>query len=696
MKHDIEIVAADVIVAGTGSAGFCAADRLSMLGVKNLLMITDKIHAGTSRNAGSDKQTYYKLTLAGGEPDSVRDMAETLFSGGAMDGDVALAEAAWSTRAFYHLVEAGVGFPHNRYGEYVGYKTDHDPRQRATSAGPYTSKSMVEHLEARVRAAGVTIMEGCRIVDLIVDDGRIRGLLCWAIEEARFQLFQCDYLVYATGGPAGIYADSVYPHGQWGAQGAALRAGARGKNLTEWQFGMASLTPRWNVSGSYMQVIPRFISTEPDGSDEREFLLEAVGAGDLGSLIFLKGYQWPFDVRKARGGSSLIDLLVYRETVMRSRRVFLDFTRNFTGYDPTCLSEEASRYLAQTGAAGLNTPVGRLRAMNDPAYWFYREKGVDLEKTLLQIAVCAQHNNGGLEVDSWWQSTIAGLFPVGEAAGAHGVYRPGGAALNSGQVGATRAAVCIARDLDQRRRRDDAVPHRPSRTDFTGTREHMIGSDSGEPVSFTDLAEPVVDRADSFLQKAIRTPIAVPQAGSGCETAHDGTGEDSDQVAVGDRLARAMRLMSDNAGLVRTPEGIRTARADAEAQWESLESRSVPADSGSRKSLDRLFLLRDVLSAQVVYLAAMEDYIRHGGHSRGSVLYTDPDGDLPNLPGRPPLGLPESFRFILDNGELDDVVQEVHWDGRTTPTFDWRSRRPLPDDDQVFESVWKNYRDWSS
>ena len=69
---------------------------------------------GTSRNTGSDKQTYYKLTLSGGDPDSVRDMADTLFSGEAVDGDVALCEAALSAQCFLHLVELGVPFPRNR------------------------------------------------------------------------------------------------------------------------------------------------------------------------------------------------------------------------------------------------------------------------------------------------------------------------------------------------------------------------------------------------------------------------------------------------------------------------------------------------------------------------------------------------------------------------------------------------------
>ena len=57
------------------------------------------------------------------------------------------------------------------------------------------------------------------------------------------------------------------------ATGLALEAGVKGKNLTEWQYGLASTRPRWNVSGTYMQVLPRVYSAEPDGSDPREFLM---------------------------------------------------------------------------------------------------------------------------------------------------------------------------------------------------------------------------------------------------------------------------------------------------------------------------------------------------------------------------------------------------------------------------------------
>ena len=47
-------------------------------------------------------------------------MAETLFAGRCVDGDIALCEAALSTQYFLKLVELGVPFPRNRYGEYIG------------------------------------------------------------------------------------------------------------------------------------------------------------------------------------------------------------------------------------------------------------------------------------------------------------------------------------------------------------------------------------------------------------------------------------------------------------------------------------------------------------------------------------------------------------------------------------------------
>ncbi|MBE6593625.1 MAG: FAD-binding protein [Ruminococcaceae bacterium] len=429
----------DTLVIGTGCAGYGAAERLHAFGVRDVAIITEGRYMGTSRNTGSDKQTYYKLSLCGADGDSVREMADTLYSGGGVMGEHALCEAAYSTRCFMHLCELGVPFPANEYGEYAGYKTDHDPRSRATSCGPLTSKYMTEALERAVLERGIEIIDLERVVKILTKDSKVCGVVSVNAATGKFSTIGCSNVVLATGGPAGIYKNTVYPESQHGATGLAVDAGAALSNMEEWQYGIASIAFRWNLSGTYQQVIPRYFSIGEDGV-EREFLFEELGA-EAYDAVFLKGYQWPFDTRKTEG-SSRVDLLVAKE-IKRGRRVFMDFTKNPEGLVLEALSDESRGYLERSEAL-FGRPIERLDKMNRGAIELYASHGIDLWTEPLEIAVCAQHCNGGVAVDAHWQSTVEGLYAVGEAAGTFGVYRPGGSALNSTQVGALRAAEHIA------------------------------------------------------------------------------------------------------------------------------------------------------------------------------------------------------------------------------------------------------------
>ncbi len=642
--YRLPVYSLHTVVVGTGAAGYNAADRLYAYGHRDIVMVTEHRLAGTSRNTGSDKQTYYKLTMAGGEPDSVRDMAETLFGGGCTDGDLALCEAALSAQCFLKLAELGVPFPQNRYGEYTGYKTDHDPKQRATSAGPYTSKMMTERLEAAVIAKGIRIFDHMQVIRVLTDGKRAVGLLCLHTGHAgdprdAFTLFNCRSIVFATGGPAGMYRDSAYPHGHSGATGVALEAGVTGKNLTEWQFGLASLHPRWNVSGTYMQALPGMVSVGENG-DEREFLADYFpDAGSMLSAVFSKGYQWPFDVRKVRGGSSLIDMLVYLETE-KGRRVYLDFRQNPGGgeVDFTALSAPAHAYLKAAGAC-FGTPVERLLHMNRPAVDYYRDKGVNLYTDRLEIALCAQHNNGGLGVDCWWQTNVEGFFAVGEASASHGVYRPGGSALNAGQVGGTRAARYIAA------RRNEA----PLLKDVFET---LVVSQVTEMLA-------VADR----LQAGAETP---------------GNARDAAEA-----LAAAAARMSRAGGAIRDANSIQNALRQTS---EELAAFPQGLRGGGPQSLAQAYRLRDILICQQVYLSAMDNFLACGGGSRGSALYSDLAGDKPHEK------LPDMLRFSAEDQGHMRMVQEVTHDHGVN-TFTWRGVRPIPDDDSVFETVWREYRE---
>lgn len=633
MKHEIYEAEVKNLVVGTGSAGFSAALRLYQLGERDTAILSAGINAGTSRNTGSDKQTYYKLSLAGGDLDSVLAMTEELFAGGCVDGDMALCEAALSPRCFYNLVELGVPFPCNEFGEYMGYKTDHDRGRRATSVGPYTSKIMTEHLEQAVVDKAIPLFDKHQLIRILTMEKKVRGVLCLDTEKSQpaYRIIWCENLILATGGPAAIYQDSVYPISQTGASGLAFEAGVRGKNLTEWQFGMASVAPRWNVSGTYMQVLPRFVSTDAEGGDECEFLLDYFDdTAQMMSLVFLKGYQWPFDTAKIYGGSSLIDLLVYRETMLRGRRVFLDFRENpgQAAIDFSTLSDEARDYLERAGACH-GTPIERLAQMNAPAIDFYRDKGIDLYTERLEIAVCAQHNNGGLATDAHWETDVAGLYAVGEVCGSHGVTRPGGTALNAGQVGALRAAEAIVYGQNN-------------------------GARSGEE-----------DREKCRAQAKERIQWATEAQG---------------EKSIDDAMRQAAKRMSRYGGMIRNEKDIAAALGETEDELRNLTS-SVAADdlSGFHHLYDQLFTQR-------IYLSAMLDYLQQGGGSRGSALYTDPCGE------KPAADLPELFTCRLDRGEHSDMIQEVAFQEEGYD-INWRPVRPIPQLDYFFETQWQAYRE---
>ncbi len=638
--NDINVkrITLDALVIGTGAAGYNAALRLDDYGVRDVAIVTEGIKMGTSRNTGSDKQTYYKMNLCADYPDSPKAMAQDFFNGKCVDGDIAYAEAALSVMSFLHLCELGVEFPVNRYGEYVGYKTDHDPRARATSVGPLTSKMMTECLEKEVGRRSIKIFDKLQIIEFIKNGDTCVGVLCLNKvandENERFVLLNSKNTIIATGGPAGIYSNTVYPIGHHGASGVAFEAGVKGKNLTEWQYGLASTAPRWNVSGTYMQVLPRFVSVDNDGN-EYEFLNEYFD--DIGtclSKIFRKGYEWPFDCKKVMNGSSIIDLLVFRECVLKNRRVYLDFRKNPYGLDSLPydkLDNEAREYLENAHAC-FGTPLERLQFMNMPAYDLYLSKGVDLEKEMLEIALCAQHNNGGLDIDMWWQTNIKNLFACGEVAGSHGVYRPGGSALNAGQVGSTRAAQYISKHTEN------------------------------------DLAD---EKAfDQVSKNAVLKHINIAR----CIL--------SDTDNVSELTDKFTRKMDEVAGPIRSSSQFASTIEEITNAINSFD-KIVKVDKPNKLWL--AYRLRDALLAQQLYITAMDYYVSVGGKSRGSAIYTSQNGDLPEK-------MEEIFRFELDDGSLNEQVFEITLE-KGVASGASRSVRPLPEGGGFFENVWRDYRE---
>jgi succinate dehydrogenase/fumarate reductase flavoprotein subunit len=257
---------------------------------------------------------------------------------------------------------------------------------------------------------------------------------------------------------------------------------------------------------------------------------------------------------------------------------------------------------------------------------------VDITKEMLEIALCSQHNNGGLDIDMWWQTNVPHLFAAGEVAGSHGVYRPGGSALNAGQAGSMRAAQYIARH----------------------------GGYSA--LSEAEFAQAATDTL-RYHEGLVSALLA-----------------DHDTVTEMTRCATAR--MTECGGALRNPEAIRDALARTAEDFASFAGL---ARITSPAGLFRAYRLRDALISQQMYLSAMLDYAEQGGKSRGSALYTDPAGQCPD-------GFDDTFRFRLDDGKLDTAVQTVTFTKEGCIPA-WREVRPLPEGGGFFENVWREYRE---
>ena len=665
-NQSIIIHSYNTVIVGSGAAGMnCAVhlyEFMSQKGVENpqerIAVVTAGIGLGASRMSGSDKQTYYKMGTSPDVPDSAEEFAKSLTAAGCCHGDLALAEAIGSLREFYHLVHAGVPFPHDPIGSYCGYKTDNDPYERATSAGPKTSRFMSECLEKQVRRYGIQIIDQQEAAHLLtVGSGESKQIAAVVTidkskigeDDLPINVFYCANLILAAGGPGELYKTSVYPKGQVGIHGLALQAGLIAENLTESQFGLASIKFRWNVSGTYMQAIPRIFSTDADGNNECEFLADFFPSmSKMATNIFLKGYQWPFDPQRISGHqSSLIDILVFREG-QNNRRVFMDFLRNPVGSDSMKqlniddLEPESLEYLKKTDALQ-GTPIERLAHMNPLAIEIYKDNGIDLHSEPLEIAVCAQHNNGGFAVNKWWQSNIPRTFVVGEMAGTHGVKRPGGSALNAGQTGGLRAAEYIA----------NVYP--PDAPDYSGNQAEIDRQ-------LTEL----VTKLEACKTSSGLVPIEI--------------------------IEKIQERMTASAGHIRKLNDARKALAEAVKLCKDIQQQGFKLKNA--KEVIKAIQAEHLALSCAAFLKAIVELLRLGSGSRGSHLVLADDGaeihpDITNKTTG------QILKFKPEQEQLRNSILQIEYNPDDPDLFRCNTiePRPAPALGKAFERAWQDYRE---
>ena len=203
------------------------------------------------------------------------------------------------------------------------------------------------------------------------------------------------------------------------------------------QIGIASKKTKIACSGSFMRALPKIINDQGEDVVYKHYK-KIYDSKYLIHILFSKGWSWPLSFEEE---SHIIDIAVQKE-IMEGRKVFLDYTSNPQFMNKNAVPEDIINwYKTSVGIDLLEdkvfcNPLLRLKAMNKEVYELLVDKGINLEvEGKIEVAPQVQHFQGGIKINERAETSVAGLYACGEAAGGqHGANRPGGNSLLDTQV----------------------------------------------------------------------------------------------------------------------------------------------------------------------------------------------------------------------------------------------------------------------
>ena len=248
------------------------------------------------------------------------------------------------------------------------------------AGGDATGEHIELTLSKQVRPSRIQVLEDCLATEILVEKGKVSGIKALDCRTGSIEEFECRFLILATGGAGQLYKFSTNSEIATGdGIVLAFNAGAEITDMEFFQFHPTAL----RLSG----VTPFLISEAVRGEggvlcniNGRRFMPDYTPDGDLA----------PRDV-VARS-------IVYEMEKTGSDKVFIDVTH-------------------------LSPQVVTTRFPH--IYRFCLDHGLDITQDLIPVAPAAHYMMGGIKVNSWGETNIAGLFACGETActGVHGANR---------------------------------------------------------------------------------------------------------------------------------------------------------------------------------------------------------------------------------------------------------------------------------
>ena len=367
----------DVIVVGAGAAGLYSA-----LCLPASLRVAIVCKASLPLSASDWAQGGIAAVV---DPQDSVDLhiADTLRAGAGLCDQAAVEFlVTHASKCIDSLVHLGVGF--DRSGENLALTLEAaHSRPRVLHAADTTGRALVSTLADRVLAqSNITVLTHAFALDLWLEAGKCQGIRL--LYQGKITWVQAAAVILATGGGGQVYAQTTNPEVSTGdGVGMAHRAGALLRDLEFMQFHPTALTK----AGA-----PRFL------------ISEAV-RGEGAHLVDDRGYRFAFDYHPAGE-------LAPRDVV--SQAIFSHLQQHSP--DPA------------TGCVWLDLspiPAEKIRHRFPNIIQVCQHWGIDILTELIPVAPAAHYWMGGIYTDLMTQTSIPGVYAVGEttSTGVHGANR---------------------------------------------------------------------------------------------------------------------------------------------------------------------------------------------------------------------------------------------------------------------------------
>lgn len=248
------------------------------------------------------------------------------------------------------------------------------------AGGDATGEYIEVTLSEQVRMSPVKVLEYCLATEILLSDGQVCGIKAIDLRSGIVEEFACKFIILATGGAGRLFKYTTNGDTATG-DGIALayQSGAEIVDMEFFQFHPTAL---------------RLPGVSP-------FLISEAVRGEGGVLRNTEGHRFMPEYSPDAD-------LAPRDVVARS----ILFEMRKTGSDRVFLD------VTQLSATKVATRFPHI-------YRFCLDHSLDITRDMIPVAPAAHYLMGGVKVNAWGETNIAGLFAAGETActGVHGANR---------------------------------------------------------------------------------------------------------------------------------------------------------------------------------------------------------------------------------------------------------------------------------